>query len=255
MTRGRLPASVYWRRRLFVGLLALSIVFVIASLLGAGSDGSSAEPVAQQSAEAADTDTSSGATTTPPSAPATVAESPTQEEQATELAAPSGTCAPEDVRITPITQKAVAGRDVEIDLSLQTRTDPACHWRVGAKQLAVRISGQGGEVWSTRHCQQGIPSKTVVLRKDVATKLTFTWDARRSDEGCPKATEWVLPGEYVVTAAALGGEPQQQTLELVAPSATQRPEPKAEESPKAGEATEQSTGNAQEPERSQQPSR
>ncbi|QYJ03751.1 hypothetical protein KUV85_15700 [Nocardioides panacisoli] len=226
MTRGPLPPGVYWRRRLFVGLLALSIVFVIATALGLGSDGSSDDaPVAQQAgAEATHTVTlppEGGATTAPttstPTAKATKGKKNKRAEP--ELAAPSGNCAAGDVRVTPVTERAVAGRPIELTLSLQTRTDPACHWRVGKQRLAVRVSGDGGEVWSTRHCQQAIPSQQVVLRREVATELTITWDARRSSPGCPDATEWVLPGEYVVTAAALGGEPREQALRLVAPQA------------------------------------
>ena len=49
LTRGPLPAGVYWRRRVFVLLLASTLVFVIASVLGGGSDGKDDDvPAAQQ---------------------------------------------------------------------------------------------------------------------------------------------------------------------------------------------------------------
>lgn len=227
MTRGPLPAGVYWRRRLFIGLLALSIVFIIATSLGAGSDGSSEQPVARQ-AGAEPT-----ATVTVPSDDSTDGEAVEESSSTTpqakrkkkkqQLAEPSGACAAGDLVVTPVTERAVAGQPVSLTLSLQTRTTPACYWRVGPQRLAVRISGAGEEVWSTRHCGDGVPAKRLVVRRTVATELTVTWDARESDPGCPDATEWVLPGEYVVSAAALGGEPREQALQLVAPTAQDRP--------------------------------
>lgn len=233
MTRGPLPAGIYWRRRLFIGLLALSVAFIVATSLGAGSDGSSEEAVARP-AGAEPT-----ATVTMPSDSRAEGEvageaSPTAEQperkQKRRLAEPSGACAAGDVVVTPVTERAVAGQPVRLTLSLQTRTTPACHWRVGPQRLAVRISGAGEEVWSTRHCAEGVPAKRLVVRRTVATELTVTWDARESEPGCPEATEWVLPGEYVVSAAALGGEPREQALRLVAPTAQDgAPEHRAEQ--------------------------
>src|SRR5690349_5254502 len=48
LTRGPLPAGVYWRRRFFVLALAATLIFVVASVLTGGSDGKDDLPVAQQ---------------------------------------------------------------------------------------------------------------------------------------------------------------------------------------------------------------
>ena len=61
LTRGPLPARVYWRRRLLVLGSALLLVFAFARLLGAGSDGSSTPEAAQVAAD----ETASSAATDP----------------------------------------------------------------------------------------------------------------------------------------------------------------------------------------------
>lgn len=220
MTRGPLPPGIYWRRRVFVGLLALSMVFLVVSWLGDWSDGSSDdEPAA---AQAGAVEEATHTVTADPSPKAKQSKKNKKRPEPT-LAAPSGRCAPADVVVTPIVKQAVAGRPVTIKLSLQTRTTEACNWRVGPNKVAVKISDGGGEIWSTRHCK-GIPGQAVVVRRTVATEVSFTWNARESDYGCPKATEWVLPGELSLVAAAYGGEPTHETFTLMTPQAA--PEPK-----------------------------
>jgi hypothetical protein len=54
------------------------------------------------------------------------------------------------------------------------------------------------------------------------------WNARRSDEGCTRMTEWALPGYYHVAVAPLGGEPVEVQFRLAAPIPeviTQSPQP------------------------------
>ncbi len=48
--------------------------------------------------------------------------------------------------------------------------------------------------------------------------MKLTWDARRSEPGCPVRTEWALPGTYHLHVAALAGQPQDVTFLLTAPS-------------------------------------
>jgi hypothetical protein len=129
--------------------------------------------------------------------------------------------------IRPSVEDAVAGRPVTITLSLQTRSAQACNWRIGPQQVAVRISRGAREIWNTRHCK-AIEGQRLVLRRSVATEVEFTWNARESDEGCPDATEWVLPGDLTIAAAALGGEPSTTDVELVAPQKEQKEELEAE---------------------------
>lgn len=220
MTRGPLPARVYWVRRLLVFGTAFLLVFAIARLLGNGSDASDDDQAAQLSA-----DTPSSASTSE-SEPATVSETArkqgpkkTKEPDPTPtLAAPTGECSGADVAVTPKIQSAVAGRDVLVVLQLRTLVSEACTWRVAPDSLAMSITSGDDDVWSTRECPKAIPAREVVVRKAVTTNIGIKWNAKRSDETCSKFTAWAMPGWYHVTAAALGGEPSDLQFELTRPT-------------------------------------
>lgn len=232
-TSRQLPPGVYWRRRVFVLGIAFALVFVIARLLTAGSDGSSGEqPAAEQAGGqvrttgsdeagkggkdggkadgAADGAQAGGGATTP----ATVPTTPT-------LAVPDGECSAADVLVTPsIAPGAVAGRDVVISLSLQTRESEACTWQVSPDSLVVKVAQGAEDVWTTRQCKQAIPAQSVVVRKAVPSTIQLTWaEARESTDGCTRRAGWAEPGDFTVAAAALGGEPAEADFVLNAPVA------------------------------------
>ncbi|HYG92909.1 MAG TPA: hypothetical protein VD859_04910 [Nocardioides sp.] len=223
LTRGPLPPGVYWRRRAFALLLAGTLVFVIASWLGGGSDGSSTEaPVARQAAGE------------PASQTVTVGERDRGKKQKagrvgrdrelgpsfdpSVLADPEGPCNASDIVVTPQVEDAVAGRDVTIGLSLQTLESEACTWRVTPGRVALKISDGEDEIWTSRHCPQALPEEEVVVRRVVATVVEMTWHGRESDEGCPGNTDWVMDGDYTIAAAALGGEPRATEFDLASPT-------------------------------------
>ena len=201
LTRGPLPARVYWVRRTMVLGTAALLVVAIARLLGGGSDASSgSDPAAQTSRK--------------PGKKATRKQEP-------ELAQPQGPCANQDVAITPIVTEAVGGEDVPIVLQLRTITADACVWRVSPDTVTVNITSGKDDIWTSRHCPRAIAPQDVVVRKAVTTEVSLVWgQAKRSDsEGCTKLTGWASPGWYHVTAAALGGEPSDVQFELTAPVA------------------------------------
>src|SRR4051794_24071499 len=121
LTRGPLPARVYWVRRLLVLGTAVLLVVGIARLLGGGSDASSggdeAAQVAAGTTASATTSATSPATTyatgsdgTLPSATPSTGRPGKRAPKSQEpvLAEPSGPCADEDVAVTPEVTKAVA---------------------------------------------------------------------------------------------------------------------------------------------------
>ena len=237
LTRGPLPARVYWVRRLLVLGIALLLVVGIARLLGGGSDAT--DPKADAAANV-----STPASTTPSSLPSTTASTDPSDPtlggssgalptlgtiggargQGTAvavptLAEPQGTCADDDVTVTPQVRRAVAGRNVRIILLLRTMTSEACTWHTGRQALAVDITSGKDAIWSSRECPRAIPVEDVVVRRDVTSRIPVSWDARRSDETCSRFTEWAMPGFYHVTAAALGAEPAEAQFELTTPVA------------------------------------
>jgi hypothetical protein len=236
--RGPLPPGVYWRRRAFVGLLVVALVFVGVNLLRGGSDGSSGEaPVAQQAAEEVEPSHTVTAEPTPKATQQSGARKNQRQKQAAPsqgptfdpevLADPEGTCAAGDITVRPQVEDAVAGRDVTIGLSLQTQQTEACTWQLTPKRVAVKITGKAGTVWSSRECRDAVPRQEVVVRRAIATVVEMTWDARESDRGCTEYREWLLPGKFRVVAATLGGEPGGTGFDLAKPTPeTVAPEPK-----------------------------
>ena len=236
MTRGPLPAGVYWRRRAFVLALAATMVFVIANVLSGGSDAKDdGTAVARQA---------SGETT--PSQTITVSEhqkgrktkrtkgavqGPTFDPSV--FADPEGNCEAADVRITPRIERAVAGQPVTIGLSLQTVQAEACYFRIGADKISLKITDGGREVWTSRECPGAIPSDSVVVRRVVATVVQMTWSpfpvGKFVGKQCPGTRDWLRPGTFTASAAALGGEPAETDFVLTAPVAetiTRSPDPK-----------------------------
>jgi hypothetical protein len=217
LTRGPLPARVYWVRRLMVLGTAVLLVVAIGRLLGDGSDASSDEDdqAAQVSVETTPTTSYTDPTTTPWKQKRTRTPAPTPT-----LAVPVGECADSDIAVTPLVEEAVGGRDVRIVLELRTLESPACTWAVGPDVLTMNIISGDDDIWSSRQCPGAIPREPVVVRQAVTSTIEVIWkEARRSDEGCTKRTSWAMPGWYHVTAAALGGEPADLQFQLETPAA------------------------------------
>jgi hypothetical protein len=221
LTRGPLPARVYWVRRMLVLGTATLLVVAITHLLGGGSDATSDPERAAQVAA----DTSASTTASVTDLPTAAASSRKPGKRATRsqepvLAQPQGPCVNEDVAITPLVKEAVAGDDVRIVLQLRTLTSDACTWRVSPDSVTVNITSGKDDIWTSRECRRAIAPQDVVVRKAVTTDVAVVWkQAKRSDEGCTARTDWAYPGWYHVTAAALGGEPSDVQFELTAPVA------------------------------------
>ncbi|EGD45383.1 hypothetical protein ACWZJV_12520 [Nocardioides sp. WG-D5] len=226
---GRLPASVYWRRRLAVlGIVMLLIVGISRFFLN-GSDASddTATPVADE-----------------PTATVTVTPTPSAEPskkagkvgggnkpakpKSSAPPEPTGECSPSDIVVEPAVTNGYSYDNVTIPLQLRTVKATACTWKLSADALQVRISQKGGDlVWSTVDCPKAVPTKEIVVRRDVVTTLPLTWTGRRVVAGeCTGHGPWVKPNFFTIVAAALGGEPSSATFGLYKPgTALSRTEP------------------------------
>lgn len=250
LTRGALPAEVYWRRRLLVLAVALLLVLGLSRVLGGGSDasdgaatggsGGSGGTAAQAGADTSTTPVPSGATEpAAPSATPTTKKERRQARRAAKAAAaaaeasaaaaaaaqaaaalpdPEGPCADTDVVITPTVPAPVGGSDVAIDLELRTAFSPACSWKVSPETLAVKVTSGKETYWSTQACPKAIPTQDVVLRRASPTTIQVVWNAKRVDSSC-KPLAYALPDAYYhVYAAPLAGEPTDVQFELTAPA-------------------------------------
>lgn len=232
MTRGPLPPSVYWRRRLILLTAALVVLWGVVHLFSGGdstpkADSSADLTAAKQSAgsspSVAPSVDPSATTSTSPSAGATaplVGTAPTLTTAPTPTVrpTPTGACPPSDVSVSPSVTNAAAGADVAIVLNLQTFSTPACIWQVSPKTMQVKVSkASGSDVWSTIQCPAALIPAEVTLYKDTATQVAVTWPAKESDATCSSHTAWSKQGNYSVTAVALGGVPDQESFTLGAP--------------------------------------
>lgn len=216
--RGRLPARVYWFRRLLVLGLAAALVFGVGRFLDGSPD--PGVPTAQQASAPGSLLPSTGAGSTAAASPSAQAQpTPLRPRRTrTPLPEPTGPCRDDDVKVVPAVEDAPAGSDVALTLRLRTVASPACTWEVSADSLVVRLTSGSDRIWTSQDCPAAITRQQVVLRQRPATLVQVLWSGRRSDRECSRTTQWAEPGYYHVTAAALGAEPADQQFALRAPA-------------------------------------
>lgn len=250
-TRSALTPAVYWRRRLFAVGVLLALVLIVVNAVQGGSTPDAGVKASTAGADQAidatgqsdedsvtgPTVSTDGATTGKKGKKGKESATPLPEPSvvlptAPVLAEPEGECDDADLAVTPTVEDAVAGRSATIVLKLRTVTAEACTWSASTDSLAVRISVGSDEVWASRECPAAVPVRSIVVRKAVTATYRLTWNTRRSDTDCPRLTEYAQPGEYRVTAAALGGEPDFEIFTLAPPPAPEPPAmPDAEKMP------------------------
>ena len=87
------------------------------------------------------------------------------------LAVPTGPCASSDVVVAPTLTEATAGSEILITLELSTRVAEACTWTVSPETLTMKITSGPDDIWSSRQCPTAIPTREVVVRRAIGTKL------------------------------------------------------------------------------------
>ena len=255
LTRGPLPASVYWRRRTYALLTLCAVVSLVAGLARAVTGGED-EPgqVALSGAATGGADPTAASTGEPDAsslptddtADATGQQASPGQGKGTGKAAsgkgkgkgkkaqpalpePQGSCLEQDVVVRPEVASAVAGRPVTVTLRLRTRMAEACTWELSPKTFTWKITSGPDEIWTSRECPRAVPTRELVVRRDTETTTDLVWGGRRSDTECSRLTEWALPGWYHATVAPLAGEPKDTQFELGTPTpatVTASPEPR-----------------------------
>jgi hypothetical protein len=219
LTRGPLPARVYWVRRSLLLLLVLALAWTMTHVFGGDP-----EPQAKAKQAAASTKPSTSRPTSNATGSTTVfgpevgaKKQRKHKAQEPVEVPPDGPCVDDDVVSAPSVGKAYAGRDVTLRFKLHTIRSAACTWRVSPTTVTARITSGDDNIWNTVECPGAIQKQDVVLRRSEWTKVTFAWSGRRSDLGCTKNTDWAMPGWYHLSVSALGGEPQDVKFELRRP--------------------------------------
>lgn len=236
---------MYWIRRAAVVGVALVVIIGLGTLLARCGDGADAASdrakasSATPTASPTDTASLSGAENTDPEPES----SPTKKAA---KAQPSGPCDPAKISTTTQIKNKQAGKTVRIALRLFT-TETACSFDVAAKNIRVALKKGNKVLWTTQDCPRAVEQEDVVLRAAGPVRVFVPWHGRESDGKCSGATPWVLPGDYTVVSAVLGGEPNSYDVTLkqpVAKTVTASPKPKkGDRSPSGAVVPEQKRNN------------
>lgn len=208
MSRRRLPAEIYWRRRLLVLAVVIGLVWV--GLRVFGDEAEPDRPVATPTA------------TTPATTP--VAALVNGKVKVT-LETGTAQCDPEKVRVSPAVKggQHVGGR-VKVAMSVSTTEKKPCVVNPKTADLLVVISANKAPVWDSDVCKTALLSKPVAVSPPWTTVVETTWSGRGSGPNCSPDQGYASPGTYVIKSATLGGEPGQATFRL-----TNKPKPKPAE--------------------------
>lgn len=226
----RLPARVYWFRRVLLLCLLLLLGWAGVRLAGSGSDDADQGAALDPSTVAAQ-DPGAGPGAAPGDGPG-----PDGGEAAglhdgrqvgrtrtvtTALDDTSSTCRLGSVHVRPtVTETAVVGRPVRLRLALATTAAAPCRFDPSPQSLLVRVAdAERTTVWDSSQCPSTIAGSAVVLRPGWQSALDVTWSGRRGDRSCSTGTGDPAPGTYAVQAAVVGGEPARSTFVLAAPGA------------------------------------
>jgi hypothetical protein len=221
---GPLPARVYWVRRLLVlavVVLVVALVWWLLSSRGSVKPTGSEDPNASLSGLAA---THAPAETPNPSA-APVTDHPNAQMRHTQhprharphghrkpgktqqpLPAPTGDCPPADVAIAVSVPDGVQGQSDTATLSLTTLDGAVCTLRITPTTMVLRVTSGSDVLWTSDDCPNLLPAKQVVVRPDPVAKYRWTWDGRRSVQGCVSPGAVANPGGYWVEAALVGAD-------------------------------------------------
>ena len=241
----RLPARVYWFRRLLVLSLVVLLGWGGVSLVigdetaPSGADEPPGDAVgrpATPSSPGRGDGTSPGIQQGDPG-PVQIVSRPVV--VTSRLARPTGDCQVGSVVVTPnVRGPVVAGEPVRLelvmsvepvrlDLVVRITLDGVCRLRLGAGQLLAQVvSPAGVPVWDLADCPREVPVGAVTLRSGWQTAVALTWSGRRRDRSCVSATEPVEPGRYELRTAVVGGEPSSSAFDVGAPRRQPRTEPR-----------------------------
>jgi hypothetical protein len=151
---GPQPSSVYWRRRLVVGLLVLAVIVIVILIF------------IQPRGEA-------------PKTP-DVKETNSQSQAPAD---PDAACAPGVVDVTAVTDKSTyaAGENPLISLTVTNTGATACTINAGTTQQEYLITSGAELYWSSKDCQTAAVDAPVILQPNIPQSTNpITWDRTRS---------------------------------------------------------------------------
>ena len=223
---GKLPAHVYRRRRITLGVLSLVVVGLlvlgitgIVKAIGSGSDGS--DKVAAEETTPAETTTAA----------------PVPDKKAA-----SGKCPEDKVSLkAKVDPKSVKdGKEPEFGMVIENGHTATCLIEVGTEKQEFIVEKDGDVVWSSEYCaaskdENAEASTEFAPESEKTAKLK--WNRIKVDSNCNREDSDFAPGDYelIVKLDDKKSEPTKFTLEKSA--AEKAKEKKADEEKKSAEET------------------
>ena len=176
--------TVYWRRRLVVGIGALAVIVIILLIVFAPKG--SKTPVAEHS--------SSTPTATAPTA--------------TNASGTAPKCAASDLVVTATIDKTkfTVEEQPQFGFTIENKGAAACTATAGSDVQLFSVTSGKDSVWSSADCQkQPTPATTVIKPGEKVTGGPVAWDRTRSSKTTCDATRSPVPaGFYHITVTVNG---------------------------------------------------
>jgi hypothetical protein len=206
---GRLPARVYWRRRLILLVVLIGLLagggWLALRLLDPPGVGSTAGAATSSSAPPTPALErvlpSLAGVRTPDTAPGTPG--PETRRRPTPTAAgptPGSPCTDEmiDLQLRAPTQ-VPAGSEVTVELVVRNVSEVPCVRRLDAELQEVRLAdGDGNRIWGSNDCLQEGGERSGTLRPGEDVVLPVVWSGRTSEPTCTRARTTPEPGVYLL---------------------------------------------------------
>lgn len=192
---GPLPPSVYWRRRIIVGVVLLAIIVVIAMIIfrpagdsDAQADSSAADTSQTDSSAADSADTAAADSEDPGTIDGT---SDGDADAATDGTSDGGsnetanTCDASDISLTAVADDVVyqKGENPKLRLQVTNAGGTDCDFNVGTSQQNFVISSGEEVIWASEHCEEDPQDSVMTLKANETLQTdTISWDRTKSSE-------------------------------------------------------------------------
>lgn len=193
------PERVYWVRRVLVLLVAvvvLTVAVLAVRAVASGADRAPGTDTADQAGTGAEESADDGA--------AEVAESPADDEPATEPALSGGpvACDPAalTLTLTADAQSYPAGVEPVFAVALTNTGSAACTVDGGSGNQVVTVTSGADRIWSSADCQGEVGERLLLLDPGAQDVVPVTWDRSRSDEACTNGLAAPRAGTYQAVA-------------------------------------------------------
>jgi hypothetical protein len=193
-------AAVYWRRRVAVLVVSMSVLAGItwsAALVlgGAAHSGAAAAGRSRQPARSVPQASNAGAATG-------VRNGVAADKLAVPAHAAGRSCPAGEVVITlSATQPSYAAwQQPRFVVDVVSWASDPCSFDVGAGHVVLAISAGPAQIWTSADCAEGLASQPVTLHRSVPAVVAMTWDEQHSSAGCPVPGQVAPAGSYTARA-------------------------------------------------------